>query len=162
MNNWKAIGYIFLGFGTVFLTFALCVFFGLMSTFLGTFLTQAAIPTSLAASAQWFVLAALMYVVGIVGYYAGKENDFKKKEESDFKKKEKPARLPISIRITPFWSFPIGVIAFAAAYLLMATSYLDNPQIPLDNLASPIIYSIVIGLVAGLISTVLIYRISDR
>ena len=60
MDDWKAIGYIGLGFGSILLVYALFAY--------STMLTIVPAPSNfaavaLAANAPWFVLAALMYVV---------------------------------------------------------------------------------------------------
>jgi hypothetical protein len=84
MNNWSAVGYIFLGFGLVF--FLLAVFIGILasSTFetvnsglvaLGlqnnAWLTAGMRSAMLLAMVPWIVTAALCWVVAVVGVVAG-------------------------------------------------------------------------------------------
>jgi predicted membrane channel-forming protein YqfA (hemolysin III family) len=73
LNNWRAVGYIFLGWGSVFLVYAFIVFFSIVGLFSSVPSFDGA-PIALAASAQWLLLAALLYIVGIVGYYAGRDS----------------------------------------------------------------------------------------
>jgi len=108
---------------------------------------------ALTANAPWFVLAALMYVVGFVGYFAGKEN---------VNKSGKFAGRRISSRIAPVWSFPIGAAAFMVSYLVLATSYLENTFRLLDNVIIPMLYSIAIGSIAALFALLLFCRINDK
>ena len=151
MNNWRAIGYIFLGFGTVFLVLALCVFLGLISIFSGfSFFGQASIPISLAASAPWLILASIMYVVGIVGYFAGKEKHYPSPDLDEVGEE-------VSRWIDSYWSFPIG--AFTTFVLLIMeyfTGIIDNSNIAFGVIL-PITISIVVGIIVGIVIYLMIY-----
>jgi hypothetical protein len=151
LNNWKAVGYIFLGFGSVFIGYALIAFFGMIALS-STFFDLT--PVALAANAPWLILAALMYVVGVVGYFAGKENGFKEKG--------KPARRRISIRLEPIWSFPIGAFATLAVLVLQTASGVGNTTEVVDGFVLPMLYSIAAGSVVGFVALLLIYGINDR
>jgi predicted membrane channel-forming protein YqfA (hemolysin III family) len=152
LKSWRAIGYIFLGFGTVFLTLALFIFFGLVHIFSGTpFISQASFPISLSASAPWLVISALMYVVGIVGYFAGKETTYTQTLE-------KQKRKPISSKIDRYWSFPAGAISTLAVLLLQ---YFSRGRVYTDvEAVLPISISIAAGLIVG-IATYLILSYLD-
>jgi hypothetical protein len=111
LNNWRAVGYIFLGWGSVFLILGLLVFFGIVSIFSAApIFGQVSILISLAASAPWFVVASLLYVVGFVGYYAGREPSTASK---GLDKTDKPASNKSFI-----WSFLIGFLAFFGVFTL--------------------------------------------
>lgn len=74
MNNWRVIGYVFLGCGSVLLIYALFAFFGMLSVIPQTpYLAQALTSAALAAIAPYLILGTLAYVIGSVGYYAGQE-----------------------------------------------------------------------------------------
>jgi hypothetical protein len=140
LNNWRAIGYIFLGFGTVFLILALFIFFGLV----------ASLPISLSASAPWLVISALMYVVGIVGYFAGKETTYTPSLE-------KQKRNPISGKIDRFWSFPAGAISALAVLLLQFFSHGVYTDV---EAVLPIAITIAVGLIVG-VATYLVLSYLD-
>ena len=75
MNNWRVVGYIFLGCGSVLFISALGAFFSMISAISQTpYLAQAIISAALAAIAPYLVLATLACIIGGVGYYAGREN----------------------------------------------------------------------------------------
>jgi hypothetical protein len=73
VNILKAIGYTFLGIGTVFLILA-CIIFLSVSFMTHQVFGAAWATVGLAAGAPWWVLSAICYVIGTVGYYAGQEN----------------------------------------------------------------------------------------
>lgn len=144
MNNWRVIGYISLGFGSVFLILALLVFFGVLSVFSLTPLPdQFSISISLIASAPMLVITTLFYIVGIVGYYAGKETPLitGAKGETDYSD---------SGQLSSAWSFAGGISAFLAE---LAVQYfagiIGNPNVAL-GLILPFTISIVVGFVAGI------------
>jgi hypothetical protein len=144
LNNWRAIGYIFLGFGTVFLTLALLVFFGVLSIFSLTPLPdQFSISISLIASAPLLVLTTLLYIVGVVGYYAGRENTTIKSALDEAEEYE-------STKSSSVWSFAVGISAFLAA---LAVQYfagiIGNSNIAI-GLILPFTISIVAGFAAGI------------
>ena len=151
MKNWRAIGYIFLGFGSVFLILGLCVFFGLVHIFSEVFvLNQASISIPLAASVPWLVLSALLYVVGIVGYFAGKDTVY-----SPILEKQK--RKPISSKIDPVWSFPVGALSTLAVLVLQyfsrGSGYTDA------EVVLPIAISVVAGLIVGIATYLILSHI---
>lgn len=75
MNNWRVVGYIFLVWGSVLLISALGAFISMISMISQTpYLDQALISAALAVIAPYLVLAAIAYVIGGVGYYAGRKN----------------------------------------------------------------------------------------
>lgn len=74
MNTWKVIGYIFLGCGTIVLIYAALAFFGIISvTSQIPYIGQTLSSFALAAVTPYLILAAIMYVIGGVSYYAGRE-----------------------------------------------------------------------------------------
>ena len=150
LNNWKAIDYIFLGFGSVFIGYSLAFF--VMMALTPPFPNF--VPNALAAQTPWFILAALMYVVGIVGYFAGKEKEL---NESG-----KPKKRDFSRKIPPIWSFPIAAIAFAFSYVALAISYLENDFQLLDNVIIPMLWSLAIGSIVGLLALLLFFKINDE
>jgi len=138
LNNWRAVGYIFLGWGSVFLIYALIAFLGMMSLS-PTFLNFA--PIALAANAQWFILAALFYVVGVVGYYAGQE---KVAASTPVKQKRQSA----SSKIDRAWSVVIGA---STALAVIALQYFAGLIGQSDaEVAMPLTISIVAGLIIGI------------
>jgi hypothetical protein len=142
LNNWRAIGYIFLGFGSVLLTLGLCVFFGLVHIFSEVLvINQAILSIPLAASAPWLVLSALMYVVGIVGYFAGKETSYTPILE-------KPKRKPFSSKIDRAWSFPAG--AFSCLAVLLLQFFLSGSGYTDAEVVLPIAISAIAGLIVGI------------
>ncbi len=75
MNKWRVVGYVFFVWGSVLLISALGAFISMISMIAQTpYLDQALISAALAAIAPYLVLATLAYVIGGVGYYAGREN----------------------------------------------------------------------------------------
>ena len=75
MNNWKAVGYIFLGCGSVILIYALFSFFSILATLRqNPYLAQTATPTALATAAPFLILASCIYIIGGVGLYMGRDN----------------------------------------------------------------------------------------
>jgi uncharacterized membrane protein len=149
LNNWKAVGYIFLGFGSVFLSYALIAFLALIS------LNPTPLditPAALAANTPWFILAALAYVVGIVGYFAGKENKLKETG--------KPASRRVSFEMDSMWSIPIGAFVVLTVLLLQFGLGYWNDSDLIFGVAFPILYSVVAGLIIGLVALLLIDRIN--
>ena len=157
MNNWRAVGYIFLGWGSVFLILGLLIFFGIVSIFSAApIFSQASILVSLAASAPWFVLAALLYVVGVVGYYAGREN-VATSDEENVEEMQEDASQPDSNKIDPLWSFPIGIFVTIGVLVLQIAMGFRSSEVIL-GVALPIFYSIVAGSIVGLVA----YSIIDK
>ena len=159
MNNWKAVGYIFIGFGSVFLGYALISFLAL-TALSSAFLNFA--PVALAVNAPWFVIAALAYVVGFVGYFAGKE-DIVTSIAANEAKVERTQELEsefISDRVDSFWSVPIGVLVIFIIIILQIVLGFWNPADMIFGVAFPILYSIVAGSIVGLVALLLIDRIN--
>jgi len=75
LNNWKAVGYIFLGCGSVVLIYAAFTFFSVLATLRQIpYMSQIATPTALATAAPHLILASCIYVIGGVGLYMGRYN----------------------------------------------------------------------------------------
>ncbi len=75
MNKWRVVGHIFLVWGSVLLISALGAFISMISMITQTpYLDQALILTALSTIVPYLVLATLTYVIGGIGYYAGREN----------------------------------------------------------------------------------------
>ena len=75
MNKWRVVGHIFLVWGSVLLISALGAFISMISVITQTpYLDQALILTALSTIVPYLVLATLTYVIGGIGYYAGREN----------------------------------------------------------------------------------------
>ena len=86
MSVRKLIGYSFLGCGTVFLIFAVFVFFNAMGTFYQFFfISHESYQVSLAACVPYLILALVTYVIGGVSYCLRRVN---------------PAKLPICTKKT--------------------------------------------------------------
>jgi hypothetical protein len=155
LNNWRAVGYIFLGWGSVFLIYGLLVFFGIASIFSAApIFSQASILVSLAASAPWFVLAALLYVVGVVGYYAGRENAATS-DEANIEEMQEDADQPVSYKIDPLWSFPIGIFVTIGVLVSQIALGFRGSEV-IFGVALPIFYSIVAGSIVGLVAYLII------
>lgn len=71
MNNWQAVGYIFVGFGMVLFIFAILAGYFVASPF-REILPQLAQATFIAFITPWIVLACLSFVVGFVGLFVGR------------------------------------------------------------------------------------------
>jgi hypothetical protein len=150
LNNWRAVGYIFLGFGSVFLSYALIVTLSMMFSGL-PILNQ--VPVALAVNAQWLVLSALMYVVGFVGYYAGQE-----KVATPIPSKRK--RQSVSNKIDSLWSFPIGALTALGVLVLQGALGFWNDSDLIYGVALPIFYSIVAGSIVGIVAYLIIPHIN--
>jgi hypothetical protein len=75
LNKWRVVGHIFLVWGSVLLISALGAFISMISMITQTpYLDQALILTALSTIVPYLVLATLTYVIGGIGYYAGREN----------------------------------------------------------------------------------------
>ncbi|MFX1301082.1 MAG: hypothetical protein ACFFDE_09070 [Promethearchaeota archaeon] len=75
MNNWKAGGYIFLGCGSVIFIYALYAFFSMIAMLRQIpYMSQIATATALATVAPYLVLGSLMYIIGGVGLFMGRDN----------------------------------------------------------------------------------------
>jgi len=75
LNKWRVVGHIFLVWGSVLLISALGAFISMISVITQTpYLDQALILTALSTIVPYLVLATLTYVIGGIGYYAGREN----------------------------------------------------------------------------------------
>jgi hypothetical protein len=160
LNNWRAVGYIFLGWGSVFLTLGLLAFFGIVSIFSTVpILSQASILVSLAASAPWFVLAALLYVVGVVGYYAGREN-VAPSDEENVEEMQEDASQPISNRIDPQWAFPMGVLTVLAVLAFQIVLGIMNTSNVIYGVVLPTFYSIIAGSIVGIVAYLIIPHIN--
>jgi hypothetical protein len=155
LNNWRAIGYIFLGWGSVFLILGLLIFFGIVSIFSAApIFGQVSILISLAASAPWFVLASLLYVVGIVGYYAGRENAATSDEANVDEMLEDPSQ-PVSNKIDPLWSFPIGIFVTIGVFVLQIGMGFRSSEV-IFGVLLPTFYSIVAGSIVGIVAYLII------
>jgi predicted membrane channel-forming protein YqfA (hemolysin III family) len=107
LNNWRAVGYISLGWGSIFLIYALIVFLSLTPMFSAIpSLAQATI--ALAANAPWLIIASLAYVVGVVCYYTGRENAATS-VEANLEDMLEYVSQPVSSKIDSLWSFPVSV-----------------------------------------------------
>jgi hypothetical protein len=150
LNNWKAIGYIFLGFGSIFLGYALIAFFAITS-FSNSFINLAFV--ALAANAPWFILAALSYVVGVVGYFAGREKSTI--DETDDYEVEY-----IAYKFDPLWSVVIGALVTIALLVLQGVMGFWNDFDLIYGVALPFFYSIVAGSAVGFSVFYLIKRVN--
>jgi len=75
LNNWKAVGYICLGCGSVFLIYALFRFFSIWTPLRqNPYLAQIATTTALTIATPFLILGSLAYVVGGVGLFMGRDN----------------------------------------------------------------------------------------
>jgi uncharacterized membrane protein YeiB len=158
LNSWKAIGYIFLGFGSVFLVYALIAF--LVLIFMNPLPFDIA-PIALAANAPWFILAALAYVVGIVGYFAGLEkstitNETNVEETQDLESEYG------SYKFDPLWSIAIGALVALAVLVLQGVMGFWNDFDLIFGVALPIFYSIIAGSAVGLSAFFLINKINQN
>jgi len=107
LKKWRAVGYIFLGWGSVFLIYAFIVFLSLTSIFSAIpSLAQATI--ALAMNAPWLIIASLVYVVGVIGYYARRENGATSVEANLVDTQEYVSQ-PVSSKIDSLWAFPVSV-----------------------------------------------------
>jgi hypothetical protein len=155
LNNWRAVGYIFLGWGSVFLVLALTVFLSSVSLLSGVpFLNST--PIALVASATWLIIASLAYVVGFVCYFAGREaygNRPPKRERQPISGMESDAR---SLFITV--SIVAALAMIALTYLWTAHQFISgimgNSDV-VSAFALPTIVSIAVGLVAGLVAYII-------
>jgi len=109
-------------------------------------------PIALVANAPWFILAALMYVVGFVGYYAGREYEFEKMG--------KPRWQPIPAKVDPMWAVPIGAVVIILLIAMQIGMGYWNEMDIYSGVILPLSYSIVIGSVAGLASFIVLRRSS--
>lgn len=155
MKNWRAVGYIFLGWGSIFLILGLLVFFGIVSIFSAApIFGQASILVSLAASAPLFVLAAFLYVVGVVGYYAGRENA-PTSDEANAEEMHEDASQPVSNKTDPLWSFPIGIVVTIGVLVLQIAMGFGSSEVTF-GVALQIFYSIIAGLIVGIVAYLII------
>jgi len=75
LNNWKAVGYIGLGCGSVFLIVALIIFFSILTPLRqNPYLAQTATTTALATATPHLILGSLAYVVGGVALFMERDN----------------------------------------------------------------------------------------
>jgi hypothetical protein len=149
LNIWRAVGYIFLGWGSVFLILALLIFFGIVSVFSAApIFGQVSILISLAASAPWLVLASLLYVVGFVGYYAGRETVT---TSSSLDETDESASSQSLV-----WPFSLGVLAFLGVLALQFALGFMNGANMLFGVALPIFYSVIAGSIVGLVACLII------
>ena len=154
MNSWRAVGYIFLGWGSVFLVYALIVFFSMTSVFSAIpSLAQATI--ALAVSAPWLILASLTYVVGVVGYYAGRENAATS-DEANVEEMQEYVSQPVSSKIDSLWSFPVGALTALGVLVLQGALGFWNDSDLIFGVALPIFYSIVAGSIVGIVAYLMI------
>jgi hypothetical protein len=144
LNNWRVVGYIFLGWGSVFLSYALIVILSMMFSGL-PILNQAAL--ALAVNAHWLILASLAYVVGFVGYYAGRENA----EET-----QKHVRQSDSTKLNSIWSIPIGASVILAVLVLQFVLGFMNETDVIFGVVLPIFYSIIAGSIVGIVAYLII------
>ena len=74
MNALKAVGYIFLGIGTILMIYSAILFFSIITvTSQIPIVGQTLSSVALAAVSPFLITGAIMYVVGGVSYYAGRE-----------------------------------------------------------------------------------------
>ena len=158
MNNWRVVGYIFLGWGSIFLVLGLLIFFGIVSLFSAApIFGQVSILVSLAASAPMFVFASLLYVVGFVGYYAGRENAATS-DEANVEEMLEDASQPVSNKIDPLWSFPIGICVTIGVFVLQIGMGFRSSEV-IFGVLLPTLYSIVAGSIVGLVAYLIIDKI---
>ncbi len=88
MNNWRAVGYIFLGLGLIVLMYSILVGLTLWSGFSMAYqqnpnpiVAQTAQTATLVAMSPFFIGAASLLVVAGVGLYAGREAPESKADE---------------------------------------------------------------------------------
>jgi hypothetical protein len=75
LNNWRVVGYIFLGIGSVFLIYTLFAFVSIISIMSqNPYLTPASNSIALSAIAPYLILASISYVIGGVSYNMGRKN----------------------------------------------------------------------------------------
>lgn len=151
MDNWRAIGFIFLGWGSVLLVYALFVFFSMTSLVSGVpFLNRT--PIALAASAPYLVFAALMYVVGVVGYYAKKE---RVATQTTVIKTNKH----VSRKINSEWSLAVGALTTLAVLAYQYSSGIMNNSNRMYGFVMPMTVSIGVGLILGLATYLVVNRL---
>lgn len=149
MNNWRIIGYIFLGWGSVFLGYAIIVILSMLFSGL-PILNQASIAFVL--NAPWLILSALMYVIGFVGYFAGRENVA---TPTNLPKAEKCK----SGKNSSEWALAVGALTTLAVIALQYFSgIMANPDRTFGFIL-PIFISIVAGLIVGLATYVIIVKL---
>jgi ABC-type polysaccharide/polyol phosphate export permease len=123
----------------------------------------AQVTIALAATAAYFVLAALSYVVGVVGYYAGRENAATSitANKATLKETQKPIIQHGADKVDSLWSFAIGtLVTFAVLVLLIGLGIMNTTDM-LIGIFMPIVYSIVAGSIVGLIALLLIDKINE-
>jgi len=151
LENWRIIGYIFLGWGSVLLIYALFVFLSMASLLSGVpFLNEA--PIALAASARYFVLAALLYVVGVVGYYAGRENVA---TPTTLIKEDKR----VSYKISSEWSLAVSALATLTILAYQYSSGIMVSPNRIYGFVLPMVISIGAGLILGLATYLVINKL---
>jgi len=75
LNNWKAVGYIGLGCGSVILIYALYSFFSIFTPLRqNPYLAQIATTVALEKATPPLILGSLAYVFGSVGLFMGRDN----------------------------------------------------------------------------------------
>jgi hypothetical protein len=162
LNNWRAVGYIFLGWGSVFLIWAFSIFFA--AFFLTSVLPSfAQLLIALGASAMPFTISALCYVVGFVGYYAGKENAqvTVTVNKAPIIENKKPVKIQVKDKVDSWWSFAVGALATSGSLIvLLGAGFLDASDL-LRGMFLPTFLSIVAGSLAGLIALFLIDKINE-
>jgi hypothetical protein len=74
LNTWRAVGYIFLGIGSVFLIIAFFIFLSMMSMFSQIpYAPQGFTLIALITVTPYLILASITYVIGGICYYVGRE-----------------------------------------------------------------------------------------
>jgi hypothetical protein len=162
LNNWRAVGYIFLGWGSVFLIWAFSIFFAafFLTSVLPSF-TQMLI--ALGASVVHFLISALLYVVGFVGYYAGKEKTQAVVTENKppISEAKKTVNRQAKDKVDSWWSFTVCASATLGSIIVLLVAGLLNTSDMIRGFFLPMFLSIVAGSLAGLIALFLIDKINE-
>jgi len=118
---------------------------------------------ALGASAVHFLISALLYVVGFVGYYAGKEKSQTVVTENkpSISEAKKPVNRQVKDKVDSWWSFTVGALATSGSLIvLLGAGFLDASDL-LRGIFLPTFLSIVAGSLAGLIALFLIDKINE-
>jgi hypothetical protein len=90
-----------------------------------------------------------MYIVGVVGYYAGRENPLPPRTSNKVDE-------DVSSKLSPYWSLPIGALTTLSLLLALYFSGITNNSNAVFGLILPITISMVAGIIVGFASNVII------
>jgi hypothetical protein len=152
LNDWKTICNILLVLGSVFLSWALFNFLVLISLQSPVYPAFMALPML----TPLLIVAALAYVVGFLGHFAGKENKIQEQNTA------KPIRRQFSNYINLLWSLHIGAFSTPILLALQLSLGFNDNMIFIFGIPAPIFFSIIAGAVVGLISLTLLYFRNNR